>query len=188
MNDNHRVIEFASLEQELRCDSRAGNIRQITESILCQLCRRRRQHNVSLAVLNLPDVCKAKTTGNKLVDRFRLRLFGTTYNWKPGERRLLAEIATQCGVGDLVEEHPARVSYRRSLEILTEGDGAVGLVSMTLVIHLRNCTLTLILDCHYSQRSIGNLLPINAFKSVLNLETCCGLTTRVKSIVSRQAK
>jgi hypothetical protein len=37
----------------------------------------------------------------------------------------LARIAGEFGVADLVGEHPARVTYRRSLELLLHGDGAL---------------------------------------------------------------
>src|SRR5205823_6151805 len=37
----------------------------------------------------------------------------------------LEEVATKAGVADLVAERPERVSYRRSLELLLESDGAL---------------------------------------------------------------
>jgi hypothetical protein len=55
----------------------------------------------------------------------RIKLFGTTYDWKEGEKRFLQEVAGQHGVGDLVAEFPGRVSYRKSLEILSEADGVL---------------------------------------------------------------
>ncbi len=58
-----------------------------------------------------------------LVDRVRVRLYGTTFGWKEGDRCFLQEVAAQCGVSDLVTEYPARVSYLKSLEILLEADG-----------------------------------------------------------------
>ncbi len=55
----------------------------------------------------------------------RVELYGTTMGWQEGERRHLSEIAEGFGVGDLVHEDPRRVSYRRSLELLLESDGAL---------------------------------------------------------------
>jgi hypothetical protein len=45
--------------------------------------------------------------------------------WQPGEARALADIATKWGIGDLVCEEPGRLSYRRSLELLLQSDGAL---------------------------------------------------------------
>src|SRR5262249_36336212 len=61
----------------------------------------------------------------ELCNDLRIELFGTMMGWKPGDRRHLAEIATSAGVGDLVFEEPGRVSYRRSLELLLQGDGGL---------------------------------------------------------------
>jgi hypothetical protein len=62
----------------------------------------------------------------ELPDRLlRIELFGTTYDWRPGDGRLLESIAQSSGIDDLVREHPERVSYRRSLELLLEADGAL---------------------------------------------------------------
>jgi hypothetical protein len=55
----------------------------------------------------------------------RIELFGTTYGWRPGDDRLMESIARSSGVGELVREHPERVSYRRSLELLLGADGAL---------------------------------------------------------------
>jgi hypothetical protein len=61
----------------------------------------------------------------RLCDGIRVELFGTQLGWRPGEARALADIATEWGVGDLVREEPGRVSYRRSLELLLQSDGAL---------------------------------------------------------------
>ena len=70
-------------------------------------------------------LAKLRSKGNPQVNRVRIRLLGTTYNWKPGDKKFLEEIARDAGVGDLVDEDPRRVSYRRSLELLLESDGAL---------------------------------------------------------------
>jgi hypothetical protein len=61
----------------------------------------------------------------KLCEAIRIELFGTILGWKPGEVRVLAEIAAKWGIDDLVREEPTRLSYRRSLELLLESDGAL---------------------------------------------------------------
>jgi Glycosyltransferase Family 4 len=55
----------------------------------------------------------------------RVELFGTMLHWKPGEPRALADIAARFGLDDMIREEPARVSYRRSIELLLRSDGAL---------------------------------------------------------------
>jgi hypothetical protein len=45
--------------------------------------------------------------------------------WREGDRNHLAGIAQEQGVADLVAEDPRRVSYRRSVELLLQADGAL---------------------------------------------------------------
>jgi hypothetical protein len=59
------------------------------------------------------------------VEKMRLELYGTMRSWQDGKRRHLAEVAHESGVGDLIEERPSGISYRRSLELLQESDGAL---------------------------------------------------------------
>ena len=59
------------------------------------------------------------------VEKMRIELCGTMRSWQDGERRHLAEVAHESGVGDLIEERPSGISYRRSLELLQESDGAL---------------------------------------------------------------
>ncbi len=74
-------------------------------------------------------VCAAlaelRRRGDLRLDRFRIRLLGTTYGWKSGDPCILQSVADEAGVGDLVEERPERVSYRDSLQALLAGDGAL---------------------------------------------------------------
>ena len=60
-----------------------------------------------------------------LCEGIRVELYGTMSGWRPGEARSLADIAAKCGIGDLVREEPGRLSYRRSLELLLQSDGAL---------------------------------------------------------------
>jgi glycosyltransferase involved in cell wall biosynthesis len=60
-----------------------------------------------------------------LCEGIRIQLFGTMLGWQPGEARALEDIATKWGIGDLVREEPGRLSYRRSLELLLQSDGAL---------------------------------------------------------------
>ena len=74
-------------------------------------------------------ICRAVATlreqGSPLTDRVRIALFGTFYDWKSGDPKDLETAAQRAGIGGLVSELPDRVSYRRSLELLLESDGAL---------------------------------------------------------------
>jgi len=61
----------------------------------------------------------------ELCEAIRVELFGTILGWKPGEVRGLADIASKWGIDDLVREEPKRLSYRSSLEVLLDSDGAL---------------------------------------------------------------
>lgn len=58
-------------------------------------------------------------------EAYRIELHGTMAGWRPGDRKDLLEIAIESGIGHLVTETPGRVSYRRSLELLLQADGAL---------------------------------------------------------------
>jgi hypothetical protein len=55
----------------------------------------------------------------------RIELYGTLRGWREGSPKELAEVAIEYGIGDLVDERPGWVSYRKSLELLLKSDGAL---------------------------------------------------------------
>ena len=55
----------------------------------------------------------------------RIELYGTLRGWREGAPKELVEVAASHGVGDLVSEAPGWISYRRSLELLMQSDGAL---------------------------------------------------------------
>jgi glycosyltransferase involved in cell wall biosynthesis len=66
-----------------------------------------------------------RNEGLTLVERMRIELHGTMRSWHSGQPPHLAELAHESGVGDLIEERPSGVTYRRSLELLQDSDGAL---------------------------------------------------------------
>ena len=60
-----------------------------------------------------------------LMDSVQIELYGTELDWHEGRPKCLTNIAIEKGVNDIIVESPMRVSYRRSLELLQEGDGAL---------------------------------------------------------------
>ena len=72
-------------------------------------------------------VCQAlarlRSCGDTLAGRVRIRLFGTGTPGQHDRKPVLKHLANAAGIGDLVEEQPQRVSYRRSLELILESSG-----------------------------------------------------------------
>jgi hypothetical protein len=60
-----------------------------------------------------------------LLENIRIELYGTSGAIAADMDAPLARIAAEFDIADLVGEHPARVTYRRSLELLLHGDGAL---------------------------------------------------------------
>jgi hypothetical protein len=71
-------------------------------------------------------VCQAlallRSRGCDLAQRVRIRLFGTGRPGTPDDSVLKAA-ADAAGIGDMVEERPQRVPYRRALELMLESRG-----------------------------------------------------------------
>jgi hypothetical protein len=61
----------------------------------------------------------------QLAAQSRIELFGTQMGWREGGTPYLQAIARERRLDDLVSESPARVTYRRSLEILHDAGGAM---------------------------------------------------------------
>jgi hypothetical protein len=61
----------------------------------------------------------------ELVENVKIELYGTMLGWKEGDPRVLENIAQEQGVSEFVKEYPSRVTYRRSLELLLDCDGAL---------------------------------------------------------------
>jgi hypothetical protein len=120
----HAVVPFCALERDLVEAARArpsaappqsaelalhyvgaGPTMQRSFTLICRALSHLRSHGVGLA------------------ERARIRLFGTGSLGQQGDARILQEIAREAGVGDLVEERPQRVPYRRALELVLESDG-----------------------------------------------------------------
>jgi hypothetical protein len=72
-------------------------------------------------------ICQAlarlRSCGDALAGRVRIRLFGTGLPGQDDGKPVLKQLADAAGIGDLVDERPQRVSYRRSLELMLESRG-----------------------------------------------------------------
>lgn len=123
----HAVIPFGALDHDLAEAAKTAKVAE--EGSSGRLLIHYVGAGGSIMFRSFALICRAlallRSQGNPFVDVVRIRLFGTTYNWKPGDPKPLNEVAQDTGVGDLVAESPERVSYRRSLELLLEGDGVL---------------------------------------------------------------
>lgn len=69
------------------------------------------------------SAARLRRSGDPLVERLRIRLFGTDGRWRDGRPRILREVAAEAGAGDLVEEQPTILPYRKALELAAGADG-----------------------------------------------------------------
>lgn len=70
-------------------------------------------------------ISELRTCFKNLCQTVRVELFGTMRGWEPGEPRPMVDMAAKFGIDDVIREEPGRVSYRRSLELLLQSDGAL---------------------------------------------------------------
>ncbi|NQT12531.1 MAG: glycosyltransferase [Planctomycetes bacterium] len=61
----------------------------------------------------------------ELVNRVRIRLYGTNPFWKSGEPKELEVIAQRHGVGDLVVQRPRRIGYLAATRLILGADGVL---------------------------------------------------------------
>lgn len=123
----HAVIPFGVLEDDL-AEVRSAlppGVREPADAIVLAYV------GVGGAIMarGFTLLCRAvaalRAAQHPLAERVRIQLHGTTYGWREGDPKELAAVAVKHGIGDLVMESPARVSYRRSLELLLSADGAL---------------------------------------------------------------
>ncbi|HSV36430.1 MAG TPA: glycosyltransferase [Ramlibacter sp.] len=122
--DRHAVIPFAASARDLR---------EAASTAIAAGPPRRRIVYVGaggpIMVRAFGVICRAlaqlKRQGDLGADPICFELYGTMLHWRAGDRKHLLEVAQEHDVADLVQEDPRRVSYRRSLELLTGADGAL---------------------------------------------------------------
>ena len=123
----HAVIPFGALDRDLV--EAAKTTKPINEPRTDELAICYVGAGGSIMARSFALICRAlavlRSQGKAAENRVRLRLYGTMYDWKLGEDKPLEMIAEEIGVGDLVAEFPKRVSYRQSLELLLQSNGAL---------------------------------------------------------------
>ena len=123
----HAVIPFGALESDLNEARRLnkGSPKRERDTIRIIYAGAGGQIMIRAFTLICQGLAKLRNQNNPMVDRARIELFGTTYGWREGDVKRLEQVAVKHNVGDLVKESPQRVSYRQSLELLLEADGAL---------------------------------------------------------------
>jgi hypothetical protein len=125
--ERHRIIPFGV---------RQGDLFEAQKGLLLKQPRTKEQFTIHYIGVGGPaqrrsftlvcrTIAKLRAEGNPLVNSVRIHLYGTMYGWRPGDPKDLEIVARDAGLGDIVEEHTERIPYRRSLELLLDGGGAL---------------------------------------------------------------
>lgn len=121
------TIPFAALPQDFVASSKPGALRITGSEVPIRIVYVGVGGPIMIRAFAL--ICRGlahlRTQGSKIVERTRIELYGTMLGWRAGDPTHLADVASEQGVADLLREDPRRVSYRRSLELLQEGSGAL---------------------------------------------------------------
>jgi glycosyltransferase involved in cell wall biosynthesis len=83
-----------------------------------------------------------------LLARLRLHFIGTSYDPRAAEG-LVAPLAREAGLGDVVSEFPRRIPYADALRVLTQADGVLALGSTD-----RHYTASKIFNCILAERRL----------------------------------
>ena len=94
-------------------------------------------------------------------ERLRLHFFGTTYDPK-AERGLVAPVAAEMGLAEIVDERPRRIPYLDALNVLCSADGILGMGSTE-----RHYTASKIFPCILARRPL--LAVYHAASSVCDI-------------------
>lgn len=123
----HSVIPFAALPHDVEEASKTAQAGTTVNSSTRRVVYIGAGGWIMLRSFSI--LCKAlallRSRQPQLVKNVRFDLFGTILGWRSGEAKALQQLAQEHGVGDLVNENPMRVTYRHSLELLLENDGAL---------------------------------------------------------------
>lgn len=120
----HAVIPFAADERDLIEAGRRGGFATAAKGDELALhyigVGPTMQRSFSLICQVL---ARLRSSGDALATRVRIRLFGTGRPGCDDATPVLKHLADAAGIGDLVEERPQRVSYRRALKLILESRG-----------------------------------------------------------------
>jgi hypothetical protein len=120
----HAVIPFAAEEHDLieagrgHCHAGEADGRELVLLYVGDGPTRGRSFSLICHAL-----ARLRSRGCELAPRVHIRLFGTGMPGKHDHYPVLKAAAHGAGIGDLVEEQPRRVPYRRALELILQSSG-----------------------------------------------------------------
>ena len=121
-SDRCEAIPFATREEDLLPVDSSIESAMLGESEIVYIGA-----GGSIMAKSFTTICSALTELRKiepsLVASLKIRLFGTYAYWKRGYPKPLQNIATRFGLEDLVEESPARISHRKTMELVRRSHG-----------------------------------------------------------------
>jgi len=117
-------IPFAAREQDLlKADSSSETRREEDREIVYVGA------GGAIMAKSFTAICSAlaelRETEPSLLKRLKIRLFGTYAYWKSGDPKPLQDIAVGFGLGDVVEEFPARISHRKAMQLIRRCHGVL---------------------------------------------------------------
>jgi hypothetical protein len=121
-SDRSEVIPFAARQEDLFPTDASGTSQGPIQADIVYVGA-----GGSIMAKSFAAICSAlgelKKIEPSLVAALKIRLFGTYAYWKSGDPKPLQDIAVHFGLGDLVEESPARISHRKTIELVRQCHG-----------------------------------------------------------------
>jgi glycosyltransferase involved in cell wall biosynthesis len=116
------AIPFSAREEDVMADEVSGDSPAANQHEIIYVGA-----GGSIMARSFTAICSAlaelKKTDPSLLASLKIRLFGTYAYWKTGDPKPLQEIAVRFGLGDLVEEAPARISHRKAMALVQRSRG-----------------------------------------------------------------
>ena len=123
-SDRCQAIPFGAREEDLVADGSSSESSAGEQSEILYVGA-----GGSIMARSFAAICSAlaelRKTDPSLLSSLKIRLFGTYAYWKAGDPKPLQEIAVRFGLGDLVEEAPARISHRKAMELMQRSRGVL---------------------------------------------------------------
>jgi hypothetical protein len=126
--DRRAVIPFAASEIDLAAARAVSNVPGAggQESVLNLVYTGAGGAIMAKAFARIAgSLARLRQSRPELAARVRIRLYGTDSDWRPGQPRMLQQMAEGLGLSGVVEEFPARVGYLEALHHVLAADGLI---------------------------------------------------------------
>jgi glycosyltransferase involved in cell wall biosynthesis len=126
----------------------------------------------------------------------RIELLGTDSDWRPGQNKMLADLAVEFGLGEVVSEEPVTISYPTAMRKITAADGLLilgvddpaympsklfsyALTGKPLLVCLHQNSTA---NCYFDQlRGLGHLIHFGSSSDKNELEEMKSFLSEVKN-------